>query len=64
LGSFPAVFTQLVGSPIEALVVVQADKDIEKSRLIMFLDSGSGLPIVPNGGKIEFAWPDNIIAAL
>ena len=34
---------------------------VERSRLILFQSEGGNLPLVPNGGKVVFSWPDDII---
>ena len=47
------VFVAVSGADVEALVIVQ-DSGVEAtSPLRAYIDSGTGLPIVPNGGDIQ-----------
>ena len=50
--TFPAVS----GSSIEAFVVYRDTGVSATSPLILYLDSGTGLPVTPNGGDIILAW--------
>lgn len=44
------------GDPCEHLVIYADSGMPETSDLIAVIDSGTGLPITPNGGDIEVAW--------
>lgn len=54
-----ASFTNVSGVQCEALVIYQDTLNATTSRLIAFLDQGTGLPITPNGGNITVQW-DNV----
>jgi hypothetical protein len=52
------LFTAVSGSHCESMVIYQDTGDASTSRLIAHLDTGySNLPITPNGGNIDVAWP-------
>lgn len=44
------------GPTVEAVVVYKDTGTASTSRLIAFLDAGTGLPVTPNGGDITVAW--------
>jgi len=46
----------VTGSSIEAFVVYKDTGVSGTSPLILYLDSGTGLPVTPNGGDIIIAW--------
>lgn len=49
-----SVFTAVNGAEFEAVVMYQ-DSGVEAtSRLIAYIDSATGLPVLPNGGDINF----------
>ena len=49
-------FTAVTGDQSEALVIYQ-DTGVETtSRLIAYIDTGTGLPVLPNGGDIVVQW--------
>jgi len=51
-------FTAVSGSSVEA-IVIYADSGVSStSRLIAYIDTGTGLPVTPNGGDITIAWSD------
>lgn len=50
--TLPAV----TGPTVEAVVVFKDTGTASTSRLIAFLDAGTGLPVTPNGGDITVAW--------
>jgi hypothetical protein len=51
-GAFPSV----TGDVSEALIMY-VDTGVEStSRLLLFIDSATGLPVTPNGGNINVAW--------
>lgn len=49
-------FGNVTGDPSEAIVIYQDSGVDATSRLIAFLDTMTGLPIVPNGGPISLTW--------
>lgn len=50
--TFPAVS----GSSVEALIIYQDTGVAATSRLIAYIDTGTGLPVTPNGGDITIQW--------
>ena len=51
-----ATFTSVSGANCEALIIF-ADTGVQgTSRLIAYIDSATGLPILPNGGDISVAF--------
>ena len=51
-----ATFTSVTGANAEALILFQDTGTASTSRLIAFIDSATGLPILPNGGDITVAF--------
>ena len=51
-----ALFTSVTGSNDEALIIFQDTGVQSTSRLIAYIDSATGLPILPNGGDITVAF--------
>lgn len=49
-------FTSVSGDPVEAIVIYKHTGTESTSRLIAYLDSGTGLPVTPNGGNITIQW--------
>jgi hypothetical protein len=49
-------FTAVSGSSVEALVIYQDTGVAATSRLIAYIDTGTGLPVTPNGGDITIQW--------
>lgn len=50
-------FTSVTGPSIEAIVIYKdVGGDASQSPLIAFIDTGTGLPITPNGGDIIVTW--------
>lgn len=47
-----ATFTSVTGANCEALIIFQDTGSQANSRLIAYIDSATGLPILPNGGDI------------
>ena len=45
-------FTSVTGANAEALILYQNTGSSSTSRLIAYIDSATGLPILPNGGDI------------
>ncbi len=58
-GAFDAAdvtFSAVTGDPSEALVIWK-DTGVEStSRLIMYIDTATGLGVTPNGGDITVTW--------
>ena len=51
-----ATFTSVTGANCEALIIF-ADTGVQgTSRLVAYIDSATGLPILPNGGDITVAF--------
>jgi hypothetical protein len=51
-----ATFTSVTGANCEALIIFQNTATASTSRLIAYIDSATGLPILPNGGDIIVAF--------
>jgi hypothetical protein len=51
-----ATFTSVSGANCEALIIFQDTGVQSTSRLIAYIDSATGLPILPNGGDITVAF--------
>jgi hypothetical protein len=51
-----ATFSSVTGANCEALLIFQDTGIQTTSRLIAFIDSATGLPILPNGGDISVAF--------
>ena len=51
-----ATFTSVTGANCEALLIFQDTGVQTTSRLIAYIDSATGLPILPNGGDITVAF--------
>ena len=49
-------FTSVTGDQSEAVVIYQNTGVESTSRLIVYLDSATGLPVTPNGGDISITW--------
>lgn len=49
-------FTSVTGDSVEAIVIYKHTGTESTSRLIAYLDSGTGLPVTPNGGNITVQW--------
>lgn len=49
-------FTSVSGPTVEAVVLYKDTGNASTSRLIAYIDTGTGLPITPNGGDIATAW--------
>jgi len=51
-----ATFSSVTGANCEALLIFQDTGVQSTSRLIAYIDSATGLPILPNGGDISVAF--------
>jgi hypothetical protein len=49
-------FSAVTGASVEAYVVYQDTGVAATSRLIIFVDAATGLPVTPNGGDITLTW--------
>ncbi len=49
-------FTAVTGASVEALVIYKDTGVAGTSRLIAYIDTGTGLPVTPNGGDITVQW--------
>lgn len=49
-------FTAVTGASVEALVVYKDTGSAATSPLIAFIDTGTNLPVTPNGGDITIQW--------
>lgn len=48
--------TAVSGASVEAIIIYQHTGTDSTSRLILFIDTGTGLPVTPNGGDITIQW--------
>lgn len=46
----------VTGDPCEAIIIYRHTGVDGTSRLIAYIDSGTGLPVTPNGGNIIIQW--------
>lgn len=49
-------FSAVSGSACNAIVIYRDTGSSATSRLIAYIDSGTGLPVTPNGGDITIQW--------
>ena len=49
-------YTAVSGNTVEAIVIYKDTGSSATSPLIAYIDSGTGLPVTPNGGDITVAW--------
>ena len=49
-------FTAVSGDTVEAIILYKHTGTESTSRLIAYIDTGTGLPVTPNGGDITVAW--------
>jgi hypothetical protein len=59
-------FPTVTGDQAEALVIWKNTGADGTSRLLLFVDTATGLPVLPNGGNINVAWDNGVnkVAAL
>lgn len=58
-GTFDAAdvtYTAVTGNSVEAIIIYKDTGNSATSNLIAYIDSGTGLPVTPNGGDITVAW--------
>ena len=52
-----STFTAVTGATVEAIVIYKdTGGSPDTSQLLAYIDSGTGLPVTPNGGDITIAW--------
>jgi len=49
-------FSEVTGDTVEALVIYKDTGTPSTSPLIAYIDSGTNLPVTPNGGDITIQW--------
>lgn len=49
-------FTAVTGNSVEALVIYEDTGSSATSTLLVYIDSGTNLPVTPNGGDITIQW--------
>lgn len=49
-------FTGVSGDQFEAIILYQDTGNAATSRLIAYIDTGTGFPLTPNGGDITVQW--------
>ncbi len=49
-------FTAVTGTTVESIVLYKDTGSSATSRLIAYIDTGTGLPVTPNGGDITVQW--------
>ncbi len=49
-------YTAVSGATVEAIVLFKDTGNVATSALIAYIDSGTGLPVTPNGGDITVSW--------
>ncbi|MEQ1636709.1 MAG: hypothetical protein ABL903_08445 [Methylococcales bacterium] len=55
-GAGNVVFAAVTGVTVEAVVLFQDTGTEATSRLIAYIDTATGLPVIPNGGDINVNW--------
>lgn len=58
------VLASVSGNESEAVVVYQDTGSVGTSRLLVYVDTATGLPVVPNGTDITIQWNASGIASL
>ena len=53
-------FSAVTGVSCEALILYKDTGDPNTSPLIAYIDSGTGLPITPNGGDVVVTWDNGL----
>ena len=49
-------FTAVTGASVESIVIYKDTGTESTSRLIVYINSATNLPVTPNGGDITIAW--------
>ena len=58
-GTFDAAditFSAVTGNTVEAIILFKDTGSTSTDALIAYIDSGTGLPVTPNGGDITVTW--------
>lgn len=66
-GTFDAAdktLTAVTGTQISALLLVTSATSTASGRLIAYVDTGTGIPVTPNGGDIIIQWNGSGIFSL
>lgn len=66
-GTFDAdniTFSSVSGNTVEAIVIFKDSGTASTDLLIAYIDSGTGLPVTPNGGDITVSWSGSGIFSL
>ncbi len=53
-------FVAVTGATVEAIVLYKHTGTEATSRLIAYLDTGTGLPLTPNGGDVVLQWDNGV----
>jgi hypothetical protein len=56
LDAADATFVAVTGDPSEAIAIVNWTGTEGTSRILLYLDTATGLPVTPNGGDINVVW--------
>jgi hypothetical protein len=56
LDAADVTFSLVSGASCESIVVYQDTGNAATSRLIAYIDTGTGLPVTPGGGDITITW--------
>lgn len=64
LDAADTTLTSVTGDQFEALVIWKNTGTESTSRLLIYLDSGSGLPLTPNTGNVLIQWAAGGIAPI
>ncbi len=49
-------FTSVSGATVEAIIIFKHTGVDATARLIAYIDTATGLPVIPNGGDITVTW--------
>ncbi len=52
-------FTAVTGNSCEGILIYKDTGNESTSALIAYINSGTGLPVTPNGGDIEIQWDND-----
>lgn len=64
LDAADTTLTSVTGDQFEALIIWKNTGTESTSRLLIYIDSGTGLPLTPNTGNVLIQWPVAGIATL
>lgn len=57
--SADVTFTNVTGTVVGSVVLYKDTGAASTSPLIAYYDTGTGLPVTPNGGNITVSWPNS-----